>query len=428
MPRITIPNKPFDLFYRISTPSERDKAQEIDEEYETILFFHPFWVDSFYFYPQFDDPTFYENYNLIAFDAPAHGSTKVMDISPDPVTWSYHATLVKEALTVLHIPSVHLVGSTMGCCPAMHFAAQYPDLSKNLIMSAPPALTEATNWSLTFRESMHILINAVKSRDGEPLDAITSVIFDYNATSHSKRLVKDLEEEYIQLTRSRLLNGELNGDITVPIVISLALSRKHIISDEQAINLKCPVLILQGTLEGWEENDDQWVDMLEKTRRLYTEQNDGKVCDMQRVVLEGCPRWMTLTHPDLVNPIIHKFISKFESSISSDPTQDLLQDLKISHKSTDTTTENHDNEQKTITDGGRRRSSTKKPLSPRDKTEFGIQPPQNGIGKSQSSSIGQVLQKDKATVEPSITQTIPSGSGGASDGVKVKVEVVMKVD
>ncbi|KAK6907549.1 hypothetical protein I203_101545 [Kwoniella mangroviensis CBS 8507] len=426
MPRITIPNKPFDLFYRISTPSKRDRAKEIDEEYETILFFHPFWVDSFYYYPQFDDPTFYENYNLIAFDAPAHGSTKVMDISPDPVTWSYHATIVKEALTILHIPSVHLVGSTMGCCPAMHFAAQYPDISKNLIMSAPPALTETTNWSLTFRESMHILINAVKNRDGEPLDAITSVIFDYNATSHSKRLVKDLEEECMQLNRSRLLNGELNGEITVPVLISLALSRKQLLSYEQAIDLKCPVLVVQGTLEGWEEHDDQWVDMLEKTHKLYTEQNDGKVCDMKRIVLEGCSRWMTLTHPDLVNPIIHKFISKSKSSISSDSTQDLLQGLQISD--TKIITQNHDNEQKTITDGGRRRSSMKKPLSPRDKTEFGVQLSQSGIGKSQSSSIGQVLPKEKVTVEPGTIQTIPSGSGSAGDGVKVQVEVVMKVE
>ncbi|WVW80338.1 hypothetical protein I302_102318 [Kwoniella bestiolae CBS 10118] len=408
MPRLIIPNTPFDLFYRLSTPSKRDKASEIDKKYETILLFHPFWVDSFYFYPQFDDPALYENYNLLAFDAPAHGSTKVKGISPDPVTWAFFAGIVKEALTMLDITSVHLVGSTMGSCPAMHFASRYPEMSRTLVMIGPPAPAEATNWSLTFRESMHILINAVKAKDPEPLDAITSVIFDYNATSHCKRLMKDLEEEYIQLTRSRLLSGELNSDITVPVIISIALSRKQLLTLEEAVNLRPPVLIIQGSHEGWEEHDDQWKVMLEETHLAYAERNQGRICDSRIKVLAHLPRWMSLTSPDIVNPVIKQFISQ-------------PRPVNPDHDTSPIPDEGH-----VGGDGrARRRSSIKKPLSPRDTLEFGVQPqPPQGI-VPKGKSIGEVLDARHGNDDG---DPIQDEQRRRSEGVNVQVEVVMKVD
>ncbi|WRT65865.1 uncharacterized protein IL334_002816 [Kwoniella shivajii] len=308
MPRVKIADKPFELHYRLSSPSLRDEANEIDQDKETILFFHPYWTDSFYFYPQFEDPALYEKYNLIAFDAPAHGSTKVLGISSDPVTWAFFASMVKEALINLNVSSVHVIGSTMGCCPAVHFALNYPEMTDCAIMVAPPALQEAPNWSLTFRECMHILINAVRIRDPEPLDAITSVIFDYNATSHCGQAIKDLEEEYMQLIRSNLANGELNSDKTVPILISLALSRKQLLTVEEAVDLKPPVLIIQGTDEGWEEADDQWTKLLSEVNDAYREKHD-KESEIKNVILTGMPRWMSLTCPDVLNPLITQFIS-----------------------------------------------------------------------------------------------------------------------
>ncbi|WWC68448.1 uncharacterized protein I206_102376 [Kwoniella pini CBS 10737] len=419
MPYIQVPDTSFDLFYRLSTPLRSNQATSIEEEYETILLFHPYWVDSFYFYPQFDDPSFNENYNIIAFDAPAHGSTKAKGISSEPVTWSYFASIVKDALTILKIPAVHVIGSTMGCCAAMHFASKYPEITKTLTMSAPPALEEATNWSLTFRECMHILINSVKTNDPEPLDAITSVIFDYNATSHSSQVLKDLEEEYCQSIRSRLLRGELNGEMTVPILISLALSRKHLLSLDEMVNLKPPVLIIQGTNEGWEASDDQWAKILEESDQIHR-QKYGKGLNIKRMVLDDLPRWMSLTCPETVNPIIKGFVRTGSSGDVSS-----LAEFEVDQStSTDTTM--------------RMISTTRRRLSinpPKPRLPFSRTDPID-VGPVRQETVGSDkpdLMANKRFYSGSRHVNIPSNTRSgknrsSSIDINVHVDVVTKVD
>ncbi|WWC87999.1 uncharacterized protein L201_002901 [Kwoniella dendrophila CBS 6074] len=425
MPRIIIPDKPFDIYYRLSTPSKRERAIEIDEKYETILFFHPYWLDSFYFYPQFDDPALYENYNLICFDAPAHGSTKVKKISSDPVTWLFFCSLIKDALITLNIHSVHLVGSTMGCCPAMHFASSYPEMTKTLLMSAPPAPVEATNWSLTFRECMHILINAVKIRDPEPLDAITSVIFDYNATSHSGKVIKSIEEEYIQLTRSRLLSGELNSDKTLPIVISLALSRKQLLSHEEFLKIlndhKIPILIIQGTNEGWEseEVDDQWLKQMQDIHQLNIDKSGGKSLDnLKRIILNDVTRWMTLTSSDILNPIITKFVS--EKTISKSLYEELNLEIDES-KSTEmniiTITKNNHIRKSSL-------NNVRKPSFSRD---IGVFDDKlfNSLSLNENGKDGNCASQQ---THPSITKSPQIRTIPNNEAVKIQVEVITKVE
>lgn len=44
---VKIPNQPYSLAYRLSTP-ESKAAETIDPTYPTVLFCHPPWVDSFF--------------------------------------------------------------------------------------------------------------------------------------------------------------------------------------------------------------------------------------------------------------------------------------------------------------------------------------------------------------------------------------------
>lgn len=44
---VKIPNQPYSLAYRLSTPASKT-AETIDPAYPTVLFFHPPWVDSFF--------------------------------------------------------------------------------------------------------------------------------------------------------------------------------------------------------------------------------------------------------------------------------------------------------------------------------------------------------------------------------------------
>ena len=55
----------------------------------------------------------------------------------EPVTWSDHARHAAGLLDHLQVPSAHLLGGCMGCCPVTAFAVRYPDRARSMVLFWP---------------------------------------------------------------------------------------------------------------------------------------------------------------------------------------------------------------------------------------------------------------------------------------------------
>ncbi|WVF70686.1 hypothetical protein IAT40_005479 [Kwoniella sp. CBS 6097] len=315
IPRLHLANKSFDLAYRLSTPSQRDYASDIDPSLPTVLFVHPIWTDSFFFYPQYDDPLFYEKYNLLAFDAPAHGSSVVQSKLQEEYTWTAHAKVLVEALQTLDVRSVHVVGVSMGCTATIQMASLCPRLVKSITLVTPPAFNEPEDKAMAYKDVQNLIDAALGNQDVESLDMLAKVNFDFNTAQLNDPVIREFQDEYVQLGRSLMSDGHLETHKALPICTSLMASRAHFIQPDQPQLLECSILVLQGTSEGWASDDYDWEHLVRRHNDRREEIGESR--NGTRVVLEGMSRWMTLTAPDVLNPLMNEFISPTSSSSST---------------------------------------------------------------------------------------------------------------
>ncbi|OCF45249.1 hypothetical protein I317_00771 [Kwoniella heveanensis CBS 569] len=298
IPRVQLPDKPFDLAYRLSTPAHRDYAEAIEPSFPTILFVHPLWTDSFFFYPQYDDPLFNENYNLLAFDMPAHGSSVVRSKLEEEYTWTAHAKVLIEALRILHVGSVHVVGVSMGCTTTIPMATLFPGIVESITLVTPPAVNEPEDRALAYADIKNLLDAALDNQDPEALSLIARANMDFNTAQMNDPVIRQVYEEYVELGRRMMAVGHLEAYKALPINTSLISSRTQFpLPDDDKTLLECPFLVLQGTDEGWERRDYDWEQFVE--RRNGRREEAGNSRNGTRVVLEGMSRWMTLTAPNV---------------------------------------------------------------------------------------------------------------------------------
>ncbi|WVQ85495.1 hypothetical protein IAT38_007660 [Cryptococcus sp. DSM 104549] len=376
---ITLPDSPFSLSYRLSTPADRT-AVTIDPAFPTVLFVHPPWVDSFVFYPQYDDPALYSNYNLLSIDLPGHGSSHVHSPLQEPYTWKSAAETLYQAIGALQTGPVHVVGSGVGCLGAMHLAIAHPEVAESLTLVGPSLKTEPELVTVAFEEWLTMFADAAADKDVEALEFLNAHVFEFCTGMGADPALRDLREEYGQLVDARLLSGELER--VAPIYISLLKTRNDVPSVEEMGKVTCPVLIVEATEEKLAPESDLYAQMVERVNETCF--NSGKPPGAARHMLEGAPasRWITLTHPDPVNSLITEFLkTKSPASLPPSPNTPLTPCV------------------------------ARRPSTPRDVTGFTILPPPK-------------LEPGRKTLGEMMDELERNGKAG----VNVEVEVLVQVD
>ncbi|KAK8865721.1 hypothetical protein IAR55_000867 [Kwoniella newhampshirensis] len=312
---IDLPDQPFNLVCRISTPSNRtDGPKRIDPAYPTILLCHPVWMDSFFFYPQFDDSLLYERYNLIAFDLPGHGFTYLKKPAEAKYTLESAVEAIYLGLIALDVKLIHVVGSGTGSAQAMRLASLHPGLIESMTLIMPSSPDEPTFVKTVFDEWMLSVRKAIFDDDVQSLYLLVENVFDFCTGREGDPAMREMKQEARRLVESKLSSGQLG--MGLPIFENLLRARGTMFTMEEAQNIDFPVLIIQDQRAG-NESFERMIDIINDTRHRHGEPHGA-----DRVILDGdlIPRWVTLTNPDVLNALISAFVQSKFASLPSLPT------------------------------------------------------------------------------------------------------------
>ncbi|OXB38539.1 hypothetical protein LQV05_002642 [Cryptococcus neoformans] len=315
---VKIPSQPYSLAYRLSTPASK-VAETIDPTYPTVLFCHPPWVDSFFFYPQFDDPELHWKYNLLAIDMPGHGSSHVDSPLTKEYSWQNAADGFFEALEALTIGPVHLVGSAAGGLIALRLVLSHPEITESLTLVAPPLQDEPEFVERAFDEWLKEIEKTIADRDIESLESLNTYVFDFCTGQVGDPALREMMNEYGHMVQAKMASGELES--ALPICNTLLRFRNVLPSMREMEGINCPVLIIEPI------NEPQRAAQSDLYTNVVDRLNDaafrsGKPVNAAKHLLEGAVtgRWITLTNPDPVNIILANFLrTKSPASLPSSP-------------------------------------------------------------------------------------------------------------
>ncbi|XAO23423.1 hypothetical protein I312_102201 [Cryptococcus bacillisporus CA1280] len=315
---VKIPNQPYSLAYRLSTPASKT-AETIDPAYPTVLFCHPPWVDSFFFYPQFDYPELYQNYNLLAIDMPGHGSSHIDSPFTEEYSWQNAADDFYRALEVLATGPVHLVGSAVGGLTALRLALSHPEITESLTIVAPPLEDEPEFVEEAFDEWLKEIEKAVADRDIESLESLSNYVFDFCTGQVGDPALREMMDEYGYMVQVKMASGELES--ALPICSSLLRSKNMLPSMREMEGINCPVFIIESINNPQRASrTDLYTNVVDKLNEAAF--RSGKPPNAAKRLLEGAliGRWITLTNPDPVNLILAEFLrTKSPDSLPSSP-------------------------------------------------------------------------------------------------------------
>ena len=103
------------------------RSDVLDLSRDTLFFLHGLTGDHTMFEQQFS--TFEEHYNIIAWDAPAHGESRPYS----DFTYENAANGLKKILDECGIHMVVLIGQSMGGFIAQAFICRYPEMVKGFV-------------------------------------------------------------------------------------------------------------------------------------------------------------------------------------------------------------------------------------------------------------------------------------------------------
>ncbi|KLT42073.1 alpha/beta-hydrolase [Cutaneotrichosporon oleaginosum] len=233
-----------ELHARISTPSN-PMANKVDYGLPSIVFCHPTWLDSFFFYPQMEDPLFTEGYNLVAFDMRGHGLTHVGERPKSYDAWSV-ADDISAGMERLGIRTAHVVGVAFGAVVAANLASAYADKVKTLTLISLPPNQDNEDTMMGYAECREALVAATRYGDADTLDAITRATFAYDAGSGALApAIREIRDEYMLAARERLAaSAEEAADAAFYVWEPVTTRRPQ--STEEMARISAPVLILQA--------------------------------------------------------------------------------------------------------------------------------------------------------------------------------------
>ncbi|TYJ54938.1 hypothetical protein B9479_004350 [Cryptococcus floricola] len=301
------PRQPYTLSYHLSTPSNK-VAETIDPAYPTILFCHPPWIDGYIFYPQFEEPELHENYNLLAIDLPAHGSSHVDSTPAARYEWHRAAETIYFALEALNVAPVHVVGVGSGCLSALRLVLAHPEACESLALVGPLTEHEPVAVDEAFKEWIDSLKAAVAEKDKEAIHALNKFSIEFLTDQEGNPVIADLAEEYGQMVEARLDSGEM--EFALPYYCDLLEARNELPTQEEMEQLLCPLLVIE---QSFIENPTPPANIYTKAIDAINARKfrEGRVCSASRLMIEGTApsRWMSLAYQDPVNLALAEFIS-----------------------------------------------------------------------------------------------------------------------
>ncbi|TYJ52703.1 hypothetical protein B9479_006671 [Cryptococcus floricola] len=313
-----ITSAPGRLAYRLSTPRNR-VATHIDPAFSTVLFCHPPWLDHYFFYPQLDDPTFYNEYNLVAIDMPGHGMSLLKEPMEGEMTWERIAGLYYEVLQALKIERIHLVGGDMGSLAPMRLALAHPEIVESLTMIGPPTPVETDLVMMGFTEWFQANLDLI--------DTLNNILFEFATGQWTNQILRDVRDEWTDMAKARMLRGEYLAHFQV--FLPLLTTRMELPTKDEMGTVNYPILIIENVMtqgDGSERDpaNNIWLDLTRELNSNRAKQGESRLATRHALVGEvmtkwaSTARWTSITNPCLVNPLITEIIKNKSSSSAFD--------------------------------------------------------------------------------------------------------------
>ena len=245
------------------------------ENRDTIFFLHGLTADHTMF--SFQYPYFEKDFNIVAWDAPAHGKSRPFD----PFTYGRAAFIAKTILNLSRVPSAIFVGQSMGGFITQSVIKRYPALVKAFISidSTPFGETyysRSDKWWLNQVEWMARLY---------PLDMMKKAIArQVSATQAARQNMLEMLSGYDKRELCRLMGIGFAG----------------FLEDNCDLEIRCPVLLLLG------EKD--------QTGKVKAyNQAWAKRTGYPLIIIRGARHNANVDRPDAVNREISAFIASLSA-------------------------------------------------------------------------------------------------------------------
>ncbi|ODN98358.1 hypothetical protein L198_03602 [Cryptococcus wingfieldii CBS 7118] len=336
---IDVPSAPGRLSYILSTPGKKVAATEIDPSFPTVLLCHQPWVNMYIYYPQFEDPSLNEHFNLLAIDLPGHGLNRLKEPLEGEITWPRMAGLFYEGLQALGLKKVHLVGSEVGTLAPMHMAIAHPEIVESLTLVNPPGRTDPESVLLGYAEWFAVQDEVRDTGNPDLIDILSAIMLGFSTGQTTNLILRGLSDELAVFAKAKMFHGEMSSSHQEPpsksdrtcqfvpfhgVFMPLLKDRFSAPSPEELSRLDVPTLIIENVVIGDEEeseaSEDVWVDIVDKVNALAASRGKPPLATRHTLVGEAISRfhatsrWTTLTHPELLTSLLKDFFVKTTSS------------------------------------------------------------------------------------------------------------------
>ncbi|ODN98361.1 hypothetical protein L198_03605 [Cryptococcus wingfieldii CBS 7118] len=319
---IDIPSAPKRLAYILSKPGKR-VATEIDPSFPTVYLCHPPWTNGYFYYPQLEDSSLNQHYNLLAVDLPGHGPSRIKEPLEGKISWKRMSLILYEAFQALDVKKAHLLGNDMAALAPMYMAIGHPEIAESLIMINPlgPPEPESDLMKLTCILSCQLQAELMESQNPDLLDILDTILVKFCTGQMSNWILRDICDGLADLARAKLLCGEYEAYHRV--FMALLTSRFAAPSTEELSRMDFPTLIIENFVPGEEDDPDSgidvWVDIVGKLNALSASRGKPSLAARHALVGESITksnstsRWTTMTHPGLLTPLLKDFIENTTS-------------------------------------------------------------------------------------------------------------------
>lgn len=246
-----------------------------NEERKTIIFLHGLTANHTMFEKQYD--FFGEGYNIMGWDAPAHGKSRPYKEFSYP-----NAVDVLKQIFVKHgIRSVIMVGQSMGGYIAQSFIAKYPSM-----VSAFVAIDTTPYGDMYYSKSDRWWLRQIEWM---------SYLYPFNA-------MKKAIAKQVSVTKDGYENmlSMLSPYTKKELCHLMGIGYAGFLDDNTNLQIECPIIILLG--------DKDKTGKVQGYNKLW-----AKNTDFPLIFIKNAAHNSNVDNPEAVNHEIHKFIQSLEN-------------------------------------------------------------------------------------------------------------------
>lgn len=246
-----------------------------------VLFLHGLSFDSRMWSPQYS--FFNDEFMALGLDFRGHGFSDAPDIDYSLDTY---VADVSALLNSLHLPSVVLVGLSLGGAVAMDFTLRYPQRVNALVLAS--SALNGHNWSQAWQEVMR------RVRTADSIQALKINLREYWFKDPMFEGIRR-RTEYSQLLKS--MAASFSGK---PIMHGDLQSKTYFSDPETLRQINCPVCVING--------EEDRSDFRQIARKLAS--------DIHRVEWHQLPdvgHMVNMEAPEEFNRIVQSFLYRVEA-------------------------------------------------------------------------------------------------------------------